>query len=242
MRSESFLRRSLTLSPHSVDPLSWFIRPFLPVTFAIAMAGIGSAFVVATLPEFESPAHQLTALLCLVLACLAIHRPPRLRLGPFRIRHAVLPLVLSWLGVAVSGVGAAGSDGDVNRWWAPLGAGLVLAALAPFNSAVVLAGFGLLSTAACSAVAVVAFDSAGTWPTLSIVVISALTPFQATVAAVLFSAFIVDRALRWSALPIQSSLGPNRNLDFSKWNSERDELKLLSDRVLRQPSRPHCCV
>jgi len=232
MRSEHSLLRSLTLSPHAVDPLSWFIRPFLPITFAIVMAGVGSVFVVATLPDFESPAHQSVALLCFVLACLSIHRPAKLRLGPFRWWHSVLPLALSWLGIAVSGLGVVGSEGEISRWWAPLGVALVLAALAPFNSAVVLAGAGLLGTIACAATGAVAFAEDDTWPTMSIIVISALTPVQATAATVLFSAFIVDRALRWSSLPIEANLGPNNKLDFSQWNSERDELKLLSDRVL----------
>jgi hypothetical protein len=232
MPSERFLVRSLTLSPHAVDPLSWFIRPFLPITFAIVMAGVGSVFVVATLPDFDSPVHQSVALLCFVLACLTIHRPVRLRLGPFRWWHSVLPLALSWLGVAVSGMGVATSDGEISRWWAPLGVALVLAALAPFNSALVLAGAGLLGTVACAVAGGLAFAADETWPTLSIIMVSALTPLQATAATILFSAFIVDRALRWSSLPIQANLGPNKNLDFSQWNSERDELKLLSDRVL----------
>ena len=232
MQSERFLSRSLTLSPHAVDPLSWFIRPFLPITFAVVMAAVGTVFVVATLPDFESPVHQSAALLCFVLACLTIHRPPRLRLGAFRWWHSLLPLALSWLGVAVSAWGASGSDGEIDRWWAPLGVALVLAALAPFNSAVVLVGVGLLGTAACALAGALAFAEDDTWPTLSIVMISTLTPLQATAATVLFSAFIVDRALRWSSLPIQANLGPNKKLDFSQWNSERDELKLLSDRVL----------
>lgn len=232
MQSERFLARSLTLSPHAVDPLSWFIRPFLPITFGIVMAGIGSVFVVATLPDFKSPLHQFAALACFVLACLTIHRPARLRLGPFRWWHSALPLILSWLGVTLSGLGIVGSGGDLNRWWAPLGVGLVLAALAPFNSAAVLAGAGLLGTVVSGVAGALAFAPDGTWPTLSIIMISALTPLQATAATVLFSAFVVDRALRWSALPIQASLGPNKNLDFSQWNSERDELKLLSDRVM----------
>src|SRR5690554_2037491 len=123
MQSERFLSRSLTLSPHAVDPLSWFIRPFLPITFAVVMAAVGTVFVVATLPDFESPVHQSAALLCFVLACLTIHRPPRLRLGAFRWWHSLLPLALSWLGVAVSAWGASGSDakstGGGRRWESP---------------------------------------------------------------------------------------------------------------------------
>lgn len=232
MQSERFLIRSLTMSPHAVDPLSWFIRPFLPITFAIVMAGVGTVFAVATLPDFESPVHQALALLCFVLACLAIHRPPKLRLGPFRWWHSLLPLALSWLGVAVSGWGAATSDGDISRWWAPLGVALVLGALAPFNSAVALAVAGLLGTVVCAVTGGLAFAGDDTWPVMSIIVISILTPLQAAVATILFSAFVVDRALRWSSLPIQANLGQNNDLDFSQWNSERDELKLLSDRVL----------
>ena len=234
MPNEGFTLRSLTLSPQSVDPLSWFIRPFLPVTFAIAMVVVGTAFVIGTLQEFDSPVHQSFAVLCFALACLGIHRPAKPRLEPFLARHAVLPLALAWLGVSASGLGVSGSDGDITRWWAPMGVALVLAALAPFNSAVLLAGFGLLSTVVCSAVGVLAFGHSADsgWPMLTIVVIAALTPIQATVATVLFSSFVVDRVLRWSSLPIQATLGGNQSLDFSQWNAENDELKLLSDRVL----------
>lgn len=231
---EGFPLRSLTLSPQSVDPLSWFIRPFLPVTFAIAMAVVGTAFVIGTLQEFASPVHQFFAVLCFALACLAIHRPAKPRLEPFLARHAVLPLALAWVGVSASGLGVSGSDGDITRWWAPIGVALVLAALAPFNSAVLLAWFGLLCTVVCSTVAVLAFGHSADsgWPMLTIVVIAALTPLQATVATVLFSSFVVDRVLRWSSLPIQATLGADQTLDFSQWNAESDELKLLSDRVL----------
>jgi hypothetical protein len=93
MPSERFLVRSLTLSPHAVDPLSWFIRPFLPITFAIVMAGVGSVFVVATLPDFDSPVHQSVALLCFVLACLTIHRP----VPVVALRAASSP-VMAWRG------------------------------------------------------------------------------------------------------------------------------------------------
>ncbi|HEU4808432.1 MAG TPA: hypothetical protein VFT01_09230 [Homoserinimonas sp.] len=233
MVSDRFLRSSITRSPHSVDPLSWFIRPFLPLTFALAMALGGAAFVAGTLREFDSPQHQAIAVLCFVLACLTIHRRAKPRLNPFLLRHAVLPLALAWVGVVVSGVGASQSDGDISRWWAPLGVALVLAALAPFNSAVLLVGFGLLSTVVCSVVAVLAFErSPDGWPLLTTIVLATLVPLQATVATAMFSAFIVDRVLRWSSLPIQGALSSNRALDFSQWNAQSDELKLLSDRVV----------
>src|SRR5690606_17670883 len=151
MRSEHSLLRSLTLSPHAADPPSWFIRPFLPITFAIVMAGVGSVFVVATLPDFESPAHQSVALLCFVLACLSIHRPAKLRLGPFRWWHSVLPLALSWLGIAVSGLGVVGSEGEISRWWAPLGEEVVFEATDPFISAVAHAGAGHISIVSSAA-------------------------------------------------------------------------------------------
>jgi hypothetical protein len=233
MEFDRSLLDSITRSPHSVDPLSWFIRPFLPVTFAIAMALGGAGFVAGTLQEFNSPVYQLIAVVCFVLACLAIHRRPKPRLDPFRLEHAVLPLALAWVGVMVSGAGVSQGDGDITRWWAPLGVALVLAALAPFNSAVLLVCFGILSTVVCSVVAVLVFEaSPDGWPLLTIIVIAALVPLQATVAAALFSGFIVDRILRWSSLPIQGALSDNRALDFSQWNAQRGELKLLSDRVV----------
>lgn len=223
---------TITRSPQSVDPLSWFIRPFLPVTFAIAMAIAGGVFIAGTARAFESPAHQLMAVLCFVLACLAIHRPARPRLNPFLLRHAILPLVLAWVGVVVSGISVGSGDGDVSRWWAPIGMALVLAALAPFSSAVLLAAFGLLSTVVCSAVAVMTFEATDDRSLVTTVVIASLVPLQATVATAMFSAFVVDRVVRWSTLPIQAELSSNRSLDFSQWNAGRDELKLLSDRVI----------
>lgn len=224
---------TVTRSPQSVDPLSWFIRPFLPVTFAIAMALAGGVFVAGTAREFESPLHQMGAVVCFVVACLAIHRPVRPRLNPFLLRHVIVPLVLAWLGVTLSGLGVGSGDGDVGRWWAPMGVALVLAALAPFNSAAALVVFGLLSTFVCSVVAVMAFyPSADDKSLVSIIVIAALVPVQATVATAMFSAFVVERVVRWSTLPIQAELSSNRALDFSQWNAPSDELKLLSDRVI----------
>jgi hypothetical protein len=110
---------------------------------------------------------------------------------------------------------------------------LVLAALAPFNSAIILVVFGLLSTVVCSIVAVIAFyPSADGKSLFSIIVIAALVPVQATVATAMFSAFVVERVVRWSTLPIQAELSSNRALDFSQWNAASDELRLLSDRVI----------
>ncbi|MEX1077762.1 MAG: hypothetical protein WED09_01465 [Homoserinimonas sp.] len=234
MPAEPLLLRSITRSPHSVEPLSWFIGPFLPVTFAIAMAIAGVGFIACTQRDLDNPGHQFVALVCFVLACLAIHRPAKPRLKPFLVRHAVLPLLLAWLGVAVSGVSASPSEGDISRWWTPLGVALVLAALAPFNSAVRLVCFGLLSTVVCSVVAIVAFDvpAAGGWPQLTAIVTAAVIPLQATVATAVFSGFVVDRVLRWSALPIPGALADGRSLDFAQWNSQSGDLKLLSDRVL----------
>ena len=231
MASDRLLFTTITRSPQSVDPLSWFIRPFLPVTFAIAMAIAGGVFVAGTARAFESPGHQLIAVLCFVLACLTIHRPARPRLNPFLLRHAILPLVLAWAGVVVSGIGVGSGDGDVSRWWAPIGMALVLAALAPFSSAILLAAVGLLSTVVCSTVAVMTFADDDR-SLLTTVVIASLVPLQATVATAMFSAFVVERVVRWSTLPIQAELSSNRALDFSQWNAGRDELKLLSDRVI----------
>jgi hypothetical protein len=110
---------------------------------------------------------------------------------------------------------------------------LVLAALAPFSSAIALVVFGLLSTVVCSVVAVMAFyPSADGKSLVSTIVIAALVPVQATVATAMFSAFVVERVMRWSTLPIQAELSSNRALDFSQWNAPSDELKLLSDRVI----------
>jgi hypothetical protein len=232
VKPDSILLSSITRSPQSVDPLSWFTRPFLPVTFAITTAFAGVAFVLGTLTDIASPAHQMFAVLLFVTACLSIHRDVGPRLEPFRLRHAVLPLLLAWSGAVVSGMGAATATSEVSRWWAPMGVAVVLAALAPFNSAIVLAAFGLLSTIVCALVAVWAFDPGGQWPALTTIILAVLPTLQATVATSLFSAFVVDRVIRWSALPIRGYLKANPALDFSQWNAQRGELKLLSDRVM----------
>ncbi len=226
--------RALVLSPQSVDPVSWFAGPFLPVTFAVAMGVIGTGFVLWTLPQFTNPFVQFAAVLCFVFACLAVHRPAKPRLQPFRIRHTVLPTVLAWAGVIVSALGVDRPHADVGQWWAPLGIAVVLAALAPFSSAALLMGVGLLSTAACAVIGVLTFgqQSAGGWPILTTVIIAGMVPLQGTAAAAMFSGVIVDRVLRWSALPIRGRLSTDQALDFSLWNADRDELKLLGDRVL----------
>lgn len=221
-------------SPQEVDPLSWFTRPFLPVTFAIAMAITGSLFVLGTLPEEANPAFQLVAVVSFSLACLSVHPGPGPRLVAFRPRHAVIPLALCWLGLASSALGASSGVGDISRWWAPLGVIIILASLAPYSSAVMLGIYGALSTAVCCGVAVLAFAVAADtpWPMLTTFVMAALTPILATIAAALFSAYVVERVLRWSELPIQATLDDNPRLNFAKWNAEQGELKLLSDRVM----------
>lgn len=221
-------------SPQEVDPLSWFTRPFLPVTFAIAMAVGGTLFVLGTQAYHAHLGLEFLAVACFILACLSIHGSSGSRLVRFRWWHAIVPLVLSWLGAIASGVAVSGGSGEPSRWWAPIGVALVLAALAPFSSAVLLVGYGLLGTVVCGLTSALAFsDLAGDyWPPFTIILLGALTPLQATVAAALFSAFIVDRVTRWSDLPIQATLVGNTKLDFSQWNAQRGELKLLSDQVM----------
>jgi len=218
-------------SPQSVDALSWFTRPFLPVTFAVALGIGGAASIIAGGFDDLTPVFRALAVLCMVLACLSIHRRPGPRLLPFQPRHAIVPLALSYLGTVISAVAVAPTLDDLTHWWAPLGVAVVIAALAPFNSAVLIAAFGALGTVVCCVTAMFAFGESP-WPVVTTIVIVAVVPLQGTVAAALFSAFLVERVSRWAALPIRGSLAPNPALGFAGWRSDSAELRLLSDRVM----------
>ncbi len=228
---ERWLSPVVLQSPQSVDPLSWFTRPFLPVIFAIAVGAGGLVSLLDARGAGMTPAFHLLAVLSFVLACLSIHRRPAPRMTPFRPWHAIVPLLLAFLGVVISGAAVGPMLDDVTRWWAPLGVAVVLAALAPFTSAVMLLVYGVLGTAVCVTTALFTIDSSP-WPLTTTLIIVAVVPLQATVATALFSAFVVDRVLRWTALPIRGSLAPNASLSFAGWKADSDELKLLSDRVM----------
>lgn len=228
---KTWLPEAARQSPQSVDPLSWFTRPFLPVTFAVVAGSGGTFFVLATHGSAVISAFHLLAVLSFVLACLSIHRRPGPRLTPFRLRDAVVPLVLASIGVIISGVSIGGSLDDLTRWWAPLGFSLVLIALAPYSSAVMMLLFGVLGTIVCVTVAMMTLDLTQ-WPPLTTALVVGVTLVQATIAAALFSISVVDRTLRWTAFPVQASLAPNPELSFARWETGSAELKLLSEQVM----------
>lgn len=222
---------ALFRSPQSADPLSWFTKPFWPLALAVAIVLTGVVNFAATLPEDGILPFRLTAVALFALACVIIHRTSSPRLRSFRPRHAIIPLALSWIAVIVSGIGASSNTVDVNFWVAPLGLSVVLAALAPFTSAVWLAAYGLISTTVCGVTALIAFGTNGYWPLFTTVTMGVIIPLQATVASTVFSAYIVDRVSRWVDLPIE--LVHNKDLvhDFSHWQVPQGKLTSLGDRV-----------
>jgi len=111
--------------------------------------------------------------------------------------HAMVPIALALIAVALSSFSMRESTVLVQHWWIPLGAGMLLGALAPYSSVVQLSVYGLVLTGAVSVGAWLAFMGPRTvWPPVSTMIIAASAVVIAAVATSIFSFVIVSTTQR----------------------------------------------
>jgi hypothetical protein len=223
-------RDAWTVTPQQIDPLSWFTRPLVPVAFAVLSVLVGVATSVLQWSLARQPWLDVSAVACIASACLLVQiatRPLRPTFGP---RHALAPLALAVGGLALSTLSAIDSDTLVQYWWASIGVGCVLAALAPFSTARQVVGYGTGLTAVTAACGYVAFAAESrVWPGLSVTLIAACGPVVATVATATFCYVVVSRTR--SLLLGAEQPAPDAPSDELARQVERRTLARLGSRV-----------
>ena len=219
------------VSPQQIDPLSWFTRPLVPLAFAALALVTGLGTVAATWQLTGRPWFDLAGIALVVAACVVVQVRTRPMRPSFGAREAVLPLALAVAGLVASTVAAAGSTALVQHSWAPIGVGLVVAALGPFSTVRQTVVQGALLTAVTVVCASWAYAGGGddrVWPPLSTAVIAGGVVAVGTVATAVFSFAVVSTTLRvlGAARPESTALR-----DEAAERVERRTLARLGNRV-----------
>lgn len=221
-----------TRSPQSLDPLSWFTGPLVPLVFG----GLAVAFgVAATLATGQTPGRwlQWPALACVLAACILISALTRPRNPEFAGWRAALPVVLAWLAVVLSGIGYSGSGQQVELWWASIGLAFVLASLAPYSSAIRMITVGALSCLLTIGVLfLAALSDSSHWPPVSSMLLGLGPVLIAAVAGPVFSYQVVWRIADWASTVSDTRLSSGVLGEAAKLRILRGELADVSDRAL----------
>jgi hypothetical protein len=204
------LPNSLSVSPQQIDPLSWFTRPLVPLSFAVIALVYGVGSVYFTWDQIGIPLLDLASIGCFALACIYVQLRTRPFLGPFGIPQALVALVLTGVGLALSTYANLTSTLLVQYWWAPIGVGIVIATLGPYSSVVRIVGYGVVMLLLTSAAGIVAFLAPpSVWPAVSAAVIGGSTVAVAVVATSVFSFVVVSRTqalLSGAGTPVEATL------------------------------------
>lgn len=180
------------LSPQKTDPLSWFTRPLIPLIFAFTAAVYGIGVTLFTWELANEPWLDLIAIALVFGACIVVQLATRPLRKPYTSRQALVPLSLALVAVVLSTYSSVESEVLVQHWWMPIGAGIVLGALAPYSSPLELAIYALVFAVAVSLGAWIAFMGAEVaWPAFTTMTIAASGVIVAGVASTTFSLVIV---------------------------------------------------
>lgn len=222
-----------TRSPQSVDPLSWFTGPLVPVVFGGLTVTYGTAESLLSSRMATTLWLQWPALVCMLVAFTLISTLTQPRRSEFTARRAGIPLVLGWLGLLLSGLGYADGGQHIELWWAPIGLGFIVVALAPYSSSIRMIVAGTLSFLVTLGVVIFAFlPTASYWPPLTYVVLGAGTVAVATAASAVFSYQVVWRVTQWASSDAESRLSSGVLGEAAKLRILRQELASVSDRAL----------
>jgi hypothetical protein len=188
---------ALHLSPHDAYPLGWFGSRYLPGVFGVLGVFGGAALMVIEW-QVAFPGTQQFALGCLAVAFLLIWRMAAPHRTEFGWRQAGWPLLLSWVGVAVSAAGYSSGPPPIESWWAPISATCVLMALLTRSSALSLIGYTLGATGVCAASTLAGWARGlDFWPPVSVAVLAGVTPLMGGIAAATYAWYMASRTLRW---------------------------------------------
>lgn len=195
------------LSPREVDPLSWFTGPLVPIVLGGLATVYGFGITVLAGDRGIALPLELASVAAIALGFVAIG----LLTGPRRPRStialSIVPVGFGWLGLALSAIAHLRSTEQVELWWAPVGLAFLVAALAPYLSALRLLLVGGVSVLAAMAATAGSFAfgiGAEYWPPVTRLLLGAASVGVATAAASTFSHQVVMRTQQWAA----SASGP----------------------------------
>jgi hypothetical protein len=198
-----------SVSPQQIDPLSWFTRPLVPLSFAIVVAVYGLGSITVTWDEIALPLLDLGSVLVFVIACVYVQIRTRPFLTAFGKRQSIIPVALAAVGLAMSTVANMDSTLLVQFWWAPVGVAIVIAVLAPYSSVKRIVVIGSILTVLTTAAGAIAFLApVSVWPPLSAAIIGGSTALVALVATTLFTYTVVSRTqalLRGAGTVVETS-------------------------------------
>ena len=191
----SSARRVMFYAARDVDPMSWFIGPYVPLVFGALVALSGTAASVATWGQSAHPVLQPIAVLLCVAACLTVQLSTGLR-ARVDWRVGVLVLALGGAGLILSAVGYAGSSFMITTWWAPFCFALVFASLMPSLAPwrLVVWGVGCLATVVVAAFLIID-ATVPQWGSIVIYLFVAAPLIVGIVGTTAFAYRIVDATL-----------------------------------------------
>ncbi|GAB2468872.1 hypothetical protein HD599_000651 [Conyzicola lurida] len=186
-------REALRVSPQRIDPLSWYTRPLVPISFGALALVVALSTIAATWNLGDRGWLDVVAIGLIAFACLLIQVWTRPLRPEFGLRQALVPLGLALAGLVLSTFSAMGSDMLVQHWWAPVGVGFIIATLGPFSSVRQVLCYGITLSVATSVCAYYAFAGPDeVWPPVSLAFIAGSAVVVATVATATFCFVVVS--------------------------------------------------
>ena len=189
--------RDLRRSAQEVDPLSWFVGPYLPLAFAGLIFAFGTVMTIVFWGSSPQPGLQLAALWLAALGGLVIHVRTRPVLRPFGYGSAAIALGAAVLGVILSALDYRDTDFQLTLWWGPGAPALILLGLAPYLPVRKLLVVGIAATVAVAVVGfAILYPNDTTTGPITTALILAYPVAISTAATALFSYTIVSRVSR----------------------------------------------
>ena len=227
--------RALRQSPHELDPLTWLAGNHVSLVF-------GALVVVACTPSIlwsdgsiVEVLAQLGALLLMAASCVVVFWFSRPARGRLTLPRAAIPVIMAGLAMTLSAVNVGSPSGvgslmPIEAWWAPLGAGLVLGALAPYTSVVRMLVMSAALILLASVCAVAGFTN-DLWPVVSTVAIAIVPLVIAAGAAVSFQYQVAKRIQRWVAREVPAVVTGELLGEQARLTAVEKELAVVSARV-----------
>lgn len=220
-------------SPREVDPLSWFTGPLVPLVFGGLAVVYGFAVTAVTTRAVRMPWLDWAALGSVFLGFVFVAVLARPTRTGSPVLLAAVPVLLGWAGVALSALGEAGRRQQIELWWAPVGLAFLLAALAPYSSALRLLILGTSSASATGlVVALLPSLRPHLWPPVIEVLLGAGSVLVATAAATVFSHQVVSRMGHWAASGTGHTLSSGVLGESARLRILRRELESVRERAV----------
>jgi len=197
-----------TISPQRIDPLSWFTRSFVPISFAAITAVFGIASIVLEWSQLDRPVLDIVAVLVIASACLIVQAQSRPFRPPYRAHQALLPASVAVFALGLSTFANYDSSLEAQFWWAPVGIGAVTATLGPYLSVRAVLIAGSIFSAITAGASMIFIVTTETWSSLSGAIVGANSVVLGTVATALFGYVLVSRTqamLSWAGTAVPQS-------------------------------------